>query len=341
MTSSHVIANRRGRFALAASIVSLILWPLPLKAADGSSVADNFRKAFEAAGTEHFNLYNMLCPRIENANAGKIAQPDEARKESIEKAGSAKVFDNLYYVGEYAFWESSASAWAIDTGEGLVLIDTLNPDSGPVLIEKGLREQGFDPKNIKYIIVGHAHGDHYGGARYLQDKYSARVMMSDAEWDFLAKDKRDPAQKPKKDMVIKDGETFRLGSASFSFYVTPGHTPGTVSTIFTVKDGPKERKVAQWGGTGFGFSGAQGEEKLNWFKTYVESAERFKSVIRESGADVVIANHPGLDNTIEKNAALSQPSGRDNNPWVIGNDRVIAYVQTAQSCAAAGLAAYQ
>lgn len=44
--------------------------------------------------------------------------------------------------------------------------------------------------------------------------------MSDAEWDFLAKDKRDPAQKPKKDMVIKDRETFRLGSASFTFYVT-------------------------------------------------------------------------------------------------------------------------
>ncbi|CDZ60276.1 MBL fold metallo-hydrolase [Neorhizobium galegae] len=341
MKSTRVIVNRRRSFALAAGICSLLFGPAPLNASEGSSVADNFRKAFEAAGTQHFNLYNMLCPRIENANAGKIGQPKEARKESIEKAVSAKVFDNLYYVGEYAFWESSASSWAVDTGEGVVLIDTLNPDSGPILVEKGLREQGLDPQNIKYIIVGHAHGDHYGGARYLQDKYGARIMMSDAEWDFLAKDKRDPAQKPKKDMVIKDGETFRLGSASFTFYVTPGHTPGTVSTIFTVKDGPKERKVAQWGGTGFGFGGAEGEEKLNWFKTYVQSAERFKNVIKESGADVLIANHPGLDNTPEKNAALSQPAGRDSNPWVIGNDRVVAYVQTAQSCAAAGLAAYQ
>ncbi|UIY32231.1 MBL fold metallo-hydrolase (plasmid) [Neorhizobium galegae] len=220
MKSTRVIVNRRRSFALAAGICSLLFGPAPLNASEGSSVADNFRKAFEAAGTQHFNLYNMLCPRIENANAGKIGQPKEARKESIEKAVSAKVFDNLYYVGEYAFWESSASSWAVDTGEGVVLIDTLNPDSGPILVEKGLREQGLDPQNIKYIIVGHAHGDHYGGARYLQDKYGARIMMSDAEWDFLAKDKRDPAQKPKKDMVIKDGETFRLGSASFTFYVT-------------------------------------------------------------------------------------------------------------------------
>ncbi|NTF16414.1 MBL fold metallo-hydrolase [Agrobacterium tumefaciens] len=176
-----------------------------------------------------------------------------------------------------------------DTGEGIVVIDTLNPDSGPVLIEEGLREQGLDPKNIKYIIVGHAHADHYGGARYLQDKYGARVMMSELEWDFLAKDKRDPSEKPKKYMVIKDGETFKLGSSSFSLYVTPGHTPGTVSTIFTAKDGSKERKVAQWGGTSFGFSGAKGQEKLDWFKTYVRSAERFKTAIRESGADVLIA----------------------------------------------------
>jgi metallo-beta-lactamase class B len=341
MNATRAYGNRRRTLALAASVCGGLLGPLSVAAADGGSVADNFRDAFKAAGTEHFNLYNMLCPRIENPNAGKIGEPDEARKESIEKAVSAKVFDNLYYVGEHAFWESSASAWAVDTGEGIVLIDALYPDSGPVLIEKGLREQGLDPKNIKHIIVGHAHLDHYGAARYLQDKYGARVMMSDAEWDFLAKDKRDPAQKPKKDVVIKDGETFRVGSASFTFYVTPGHTPGTVSTIFTVKDGPKERKVAQWGGTGFGFSGAQGEEKLNWFKTYVQSAERFKNVIKESGADVLIANHPGLDNTIEKNAALSQSSDREKNPWVIGNDRVVAYVQTAQSCAAAGLSAYR
>jgi metallo-beta-lactamase class B len=278
----------------------------------------------------------MLCPRVENANAGKIAAPPNVRNNSIINAAPKKAFDDLFFLGEYTAWESSASAWGIDTGEGIVLIDTLYADSVGV-IETGLRQLGKDPNDIKYIVIGHGHADHYGGARYLQDKYNARVMMSELEYAFMYANSASEDTKPKQDMVITDGQVFTLGNTTFNFYVTPGHTPGTVSTIFNAHEGSTEHMVAQWGGTGFGFNGATGQDQIDWFLTYADSAARFKGLIQEMEADVLIANHPILDNSIEKLAALGSEA---TNPWVVGVETVANYTDVAGSCALAGAAAF-
>ncbi|WP_300779895.1 MBL fold metallo-hydrolase [Enhydrobacter sp.] len=88
-----------------------------------------------------------------------------------------KVFDNLYFVG--AKW---VSAWAITTDGGIILLDSLNNEQeAREDIEGGLKELGLDPASIKKINVTHAHGDHYGGAKYLQEKYHAQVVMSDID----------------------------------------------------------------------------------------------------------------------------------------------------------------
>ena len=48
-----------------------------------------------------------------------------------------------------------------------------------------MKKLGLDPAQIKYVIVSHGHGDHSGGAKYLQDKFGARVILSEADWDLL------------------------------------------------------------------------------------------------------------------------------------------------------------
>lgn len=181
-------------------------------------------------------------------------------------------------------------------------------------------------------------GDHYGGARYLQDKYNVRVMMSEIEYDWLYASKGGPESKPKRDLVITDGQEFTLSDTTFRFYITPGHTPGTVSTIFNISEGRSHHKVAQWGGTGLGFGGAQGQDQIDWFLTYADSAQRFKRLIQQQGADVLIANHPILDSSIEKNAALGSQA---TNPWVLGVEIVANYTEVAGSCALAGAAAFR
>ncbi len=177
MESGDHALSRRSALTAAAFVGGAALVPAVAAHAEGAgekihgTVMSHFAAAYAASGTQWYWLYNMLAPRIENSSAGKIAAPPDVRKDSIEQARAARVFDNLYYVGEKDAWESSAGAWAIDTPDGIIVLDTLNPDSGPILIEKGLQEFGLDPSRIKYVVLSHAHKDHFGGARYLQEKY--------------------------------------------------------------------------------------------------------------------------------------------------------------------------
>ena len=70
-----------------------------------------------------------------------------------------RVFDDVYFVG-YA----SVSAWAIDTGDGLIIIDSLyNEDEIERILVPGLQAFGFEMSDVKALLVTHEHIDHYGG----------------------------------------------------------------------------------------------------------------------------------------------------------------------------------
>jgi glyoxylase-like metal-dependent hydrolase (beta-lactamase superfamily II) len=96
----------------------------------------------------------------------------------IQRVEPFQVFDNLYYVG--AKW---VSAWLYVTDQGLILIDSLYGDLTDLAIEN-IRTLGFDPNDISYLIVTHAHYDHVGGARRFQDEFGAVVMMTETDWQM-------------------------------------------------------------------------------------------------------------------------------------------------------------
>ena len=68
-----------------------------------------------------------------------------------------KVFDNLYFVGTKAH-----SAWALQTSEGLIVIDALFDYAVKDSVVEGLRKLGLNPATMKYLIISHGHGDHHG-----------------------------------------------------------------------------------------------------------------------------------------------------------------------------------
>ena len=88
----------------------------------------------------------------------------------------------LYWVGMTEY-----SAWAVTTSEGIIVIDPLYGYSVEEEIVTGLTKLGLDPKSIRYVVVSHAHQDHVGGAALLQQR-GARVVMSAADWEYLATD---------------------------------------------------------------------------------------------------------------------------------------------------------
>lgn len=116
------------------------------------------------------------CIRTNRAAAGRAGGP--AVEQLLQRRIAApapepgQAFDNLYFVG--SGW---VSAWVLKTSDGLILIDALNNAlEARGLIEGGMRKLGLDPAQIKYIVVTHGHGDHYGGAPMLVEQYRTRVV---------------------------------------------------------------------------------------------------------------------------------------------------------------------
>jgi metallo-beta-lactamase class B len=178
----------------------------------------------------------------------------QARNVEYQKIAPFKVMDNLYYVGP-----GTVAVWLIPTSQGLILIDTAQEPYVDYIVEN-IKKVGFDPKNIKYILLSHGHLDHYGGAVKIQKLSGARVALTEGDWNFMAaqaaaatKAGRGPKpgdEPPAKDMVIKEGDTIKLGDTSIKVYILPGHTPASPSYEFTAKDGGKNYKAFVFGGPG-------------------------------------------------------------------------------------------
>src|SRR5712691_7504705 len=291
-----------------------------------------------AAGEDYRNLFNFLCavPGPREGGTGAAAQRGQGGGQrqgppdrSTWYAEPVKVFDNLYFVGQTEY-----SVWAVTTSEGIIVIDTIFDYSVEEEVAGGLKKLGLDGANIKYAIVSHAHPDHHGGAKFLQDRYGARVIMSAADWDVLD---RTNGTKPKRDMVATDGQKLTLGDTTLTLYITPGHTPGTISALIPVKDNGKPHLAALWGGTGL-------NPDRDSLQAYIRSAQRFNDIVRQAGADIILSNHTDWDRSKVNLPLLAKraPGNRNrsnpyDNPYIVGNPSVRRYLKVAEECATSRL----
>src|SRR5262245_31959062 len=249
-----------------------------------------------AAGEDFQNLFNFQCFGPGPGGARRGAAPaapggqggqggGQRQQGSPERstwyAEPVKVFDNLYFLGQ-----SEYAVWALTASQGIIVLDTIFDYSVEDEVAGGLKKLGLDPANIKYAIVSHAHPDHDGGAKFLQERYGTRVIMSPADWDVL--DRRTNGTKPTRDMLATDGQKLTLGDTTVTLYITPGHTPGTISSLIPVKDNGTPHLAALWGGVGLNADRESVE-------TYIRSVRRFSDIVRQAGADVVISNHTDWD----------------------------------------------
>lgn len=247
----------------------------------------------------------------------------------------AKVFDNLHYIGS-----SDGSSWAVTTSDGIIVIDTGFQYSIEELADKGLRKLGLDPAQIKYVIVTHAHSDHYFGAKYLQDKFHPRIVISEADWNTIENDDYPADIKPKRDIVATDGMKLTLGDTTLTLYVTPGHTPGTISALIPLKDGNQQHLGSLWGGMTFGFQRAG----VQYFPTMDDAlrsnssqAKRYKGLVAQAGADVFISSHGRHDKTFDKLNALKARKPGDPHPFV-SSDAIERHLTVISECSDAQLA---
>jgi metallo-beta-lactamase class B len=297
------------------------------------SVARHLEAARRAAGSDHGFIFGRLCEEpiraLHAAPAVGEVPPELTGTDTARKwyAQPARVFDDLFFLGQTAF-----SVWALRTSEGVILVDSIFDYSVEAEVFDGLRAMGIDPSEIRYVIISHAHGDHSGGAGFLQ-AHGARVVMSEADWQLY--EQSSDKIKATRDIVATDGMPITLGDTTVRVYLTPGHTRGTISTVLPVHDGGKQHVAALWGGTLFNFKDTPEDPRAARLDAYAQSAARFRDVTRRAGADVLLSNHTAYDGTTVKLPALAGRKAGQVHPYVIGTDAVQRYLRVAEECAVA------
>ena len=217
----------------------------------------------------------------------------------LQKTPPFKVFDNLYYVGI-----GHLSSWLVTTSDGLILIDALQEPYVDHLIDS-IQKLGFDPNDIRYLLVTHAHVDHYGGAARIQETYGPMVGMIEGDWNALAADPPPPdrARVPRRDVVFTDGDTLTLGDATLTFHALPGHTPGGLSIEQPVYDAGTSYKAFTLGGV----------TPRNMFRENIAALER---IMRIPGIQVNVPNHPWRGDVHQRAEKLAEREPGEPHPFV-------------------------
>ena len=214
-----------------------------------------------------------------------------------------RIFGNLYFVGT-----KFVSSHIVDTGEGLILIDSQYPQSLYLLLEN-IRKVGLNPYDIKYILHSHGHYDHLGGTRALVELTGAKTVIGRADRDYAngtldltwAKELGFTYYEMfEPDILLDDGDVLALGKTRIRCVSTPGHTPGVMSLFFDVTDGKDTYTAAMFGGAGMN---SLRKKFLDAYSLPYSLRENFPAAVekvRHEKVDILIGNHPGDAQTAEK-----------------------------------------
>lgn len=219
------------------------------------------------------------------------------KKPYLGKMDPFRIVGGTYYVGTY-----HECSHLIDTGDGLILIDT-GSENGAYLLVDSIYRLGFCPADIKYIVLTHWHGDHAEAAAGIAAVSGAKILIG-----------KEDAEKVKRyctpDLLLQDGDTLSLGRITIRFMHTPGHTKGTMSFFYDEEEDGKTLRVGSFGGAGantlakgkYDFDGAR--------EAYYASLAR----LREEHVDVFIGNHAWNNDTYTKAVALKGGKNPFINP---------------------------
>lgn len=158
-----------------------------------------------------------------------------------------RIVGNVYYVGS-----KDLASYLITTPQGHILINSNLTTSVPQ-IEKSVEALGFHFKDVKVLLISHAHWDHAAGSAAVLKATGAKYMVMDADvpvvesggkTDFQYGNEAGSQFPPAKvDMVLHDGNEVRLGGVVLVAHKTPGHTKGCTTWTMKVTDGGKSYNV--------------------------------------------------------------------------------------------------
>lgn len=248
-----------------------------------------------------------------------------------------RIFDNLYYIGN-----SGTGSFVVTTSDGYIMVDSGYGNGPETLIVPGMEALGLDPAQVKYILITHPGPDHLGGARYFQETYGTKVVMTASNWENVLNAPADswinshlPGREsykfwvgpPALSVTAKDGDTLTLGDTTVTMVETP-RIPGSgaLSFILPVKDNGEPHMWATYGATG-------APPTLEGKMLYQQSIRHMLEAMERLQVDTIISNHPFVDGSVTRMAALAGRKPGEPNPFVIGTEQAQRYVAILGKCA--------
>ena len=211
-------------------------------------------------------------------------------------------------------WYVAGQTWVgcylIDTGDGLLLLDTAIPESSYLLVDSIYR-LGFAPEQIKKILISHAHFDHCGAAMEMKKLTGAEVYMSREDWEFYQKcpeevmfaDSGSHIQDFTVDHFYSDDEPIVLGNVEIRTLLTPGHTPGCTSFFWKVTNPANGEvyRVAMHGGVGAntmndGYYSTSKYLTPDLRERFLADADKLKQI----PVDIALPSHPNQIEIVDR-----------------------------------------
>lgn len=230
-----------------------------------------------------------------------------------------QIYGNVWYVGD-----SWVCVHLIDTGDGLLLIDSGNCGASAMLVN-AIWEAGFNPADVKWIIHSHGHVDHIGAANFFKRMFGtklylgepdARMFRERPELAYVQDAHDDFEELFVPDYEIKEGDVLTFGNTTMTFYMVPGHTDGCIACFFDAQ-GPEGAKRCGYYG-GFGFNTLQkdylieiGDPEYHTRTVYLNSLAK----VRDQKVELFLGNHCINNDTLgRRERQLADPEGP--NPFL-------------------------
>ncbi len=228
-----------------------------------------------------------------------------------------RIIGNVYFIGDRV-----VAPYLIDTGEGLMLLDTGYPHAGEML-KKSIAQLGFHLKDITYILHSHEHFDHFGITRELQETYGCKAFIhelgakairetpehthiKDAHWD--------KAELFTPDETFTDGDVIELGNMKITCIHTPGHSAGATTFTFPVEE---NGTTYQAGVCGVGGFLVLHTGRLLKYNLPMESREQYlQSIekIQNLPIDITLDAHPRPNGVLDRRERMLKDP--NTNPYI-------------------------
>lgn len=157
-----------------------------------------------------------------------------------DPAPPAHIFGNSWYVGTCGI-----TAILVTSDDAHVLIDSGPIDAAPLVLAN-IRQLGFDPKDVRWILSSHEHFDHIGGVATLLSETGAQVAALASAKGAMETGKPsvdDPqaahlggSAPVRVSRVLVEGDSVTLGRLSLTVHETPAHSPGSASWTWQACD---------------------------------------------------------------------------------------------------------